>query len=71
MPAFLPAIPIDPRDGQPLSIKRFPDEVVLFAPRDSEAVEKKEVRQRQEDWPGTFFRLRALEVRGVQGKDAP
>jgi hypothetical protein len=39
VPEFLPAMPVDPRDGQPLRIKRFPEGAVVFAPQDSAAVE--------------------------------
>lgn len=39
VPEFLPAVPVDPRDGQVLRFKRFPDAVVLYAPQDSAAAE--------------------------------
>jgi hypothetical protein len=60
VPEFLPAIPLDPRDGQPLRIKRYPEVVVLYAPQDSAAVEKEAVRKRQDGWSTPIFRLHPL-----------
>jgi thiol-disulfide isomerase/thioredoxin len=61
VPEFLPEIPLDPRDGQPLRIKRFAEVVVLYAPQNSAAVENEAARQRREGWYGApLFRLPPL-----------
>ena len=57
VPEFLPAIPLDPRDGQPLRIERFPEVVVLYAPQNRAAVENEAVRQRRDGWSAPLFRL--------------
>ena len=31
MPAFLPALPLDPFDGEPLRYKRMPDGIVIYS----------------------------------------
>lgn len=51
VPEFLPAMPVDPRDGQPLRIKRFPDLVVIYAPQDENWT------LRRPEGPGPIFRL--------------
>jgi hypothetical protein len=39
VPAFLPAMPVDPRDGQLLRVKHFPDVTVLYTTADSPGLE--------------------------------
>jgi len=60
VPEFLPAIPLDPRDGQPLRIKGFPEVVVLYAPQNSAAVENEALRKRWDVGLGPIFRLQPL-----------
>jgi hypothetical protein len=39
VPAFLPTMPVDPRDGQPLRLRRFAEGVMVYAVQDSAAME--------------------------------
>ena len=39
VPAFLPAMPVDPRDGQVLHVKHFPGLSVLYTLQDSPGLE--------------------------------
>ncbi len=39
VPDFLPTTPVDPRDGQPLRIKRLAEGVIVYAPQDTAAAE--------------------------------
>jgi hypothetical protein len=57
VPEFLPAVPVDPRDGQPLRIKRVAGGVVLYAHLDSEATENRNVGHPEDDRPPPIFRL--------------
>jgi hypothetical protein len=59
VPDFLPATPIDPRDGQPLRIKRVGDEVVVYAPQDAAVAEGGKLRDRESRFPAPIFRLPA------------
>lgn len=56
VPEFFPAVPVDPRDGQPLRIKRSAVGVAVYAPQDSTAGEKSEPPT---EWhrPPPVFRL--------------
>jgi hypothetical protein len=40
VPDFLPAMPVDPRDGQMLRLKRFPEAIVLYTLQSSAKLEK-------------------------------
>jgi hypothetical protein len=67
VPKFLPSEPFDPRDGQPLRIKRLHNMVVIYGPADADAAEN----------PPDFtelpnemiFRLRVPEASANRGKD--
>jgi hypothetical protein len=55
VPESLPALPVDPRDGQPLRIKRVGDELVIFAPQDEQSIKS---RDRESRFPAPVFRLK-------------
>ena len=57
VPEFLSAMPVDPRDGQPLRIKHFPDVIVVYGPQDGAAVEGGELRDTDSRLPRAIFRL--------------
>jgi hypothetical protein len=56
VPEFLPTLPVDPRDGQPLRIKRLGDELVIHAPQDADSIKS---RDRSGRPPAPIFRLPA------------
>jgi hypothetical protein len=57
VPEFLPATPTDPRDGQVLRMKRFPDVIVLYGPQDAVAVEGGKIKESEGRRPPPIFRL--------------
>jgi hypothetical protein len=57
VPEFLPAAPVDPRDGQPLCLKRVGDDLVVYAPQDSAALTKSNLRDPESRRPAPIFRL--------------
>jgi hypothetical protein len=59
VPEFLPAVPTDPRDGQPLRLKRTADDLVIYSPHDATVVDSGKLRD-PENWrPAPIFRLPA------------
>jgi hypothetical protein len=54
---FLPAVPVDPRDGQVLRMKQVAGGMVIYAPRDAEAVESGKLRDPNSARPAPMFRL--------------
>jgi hypothetical protein len=58
-PEFLPALPVDPRDGQPLRLRRVGDLLVVYAPQDAAEVEEGKVRHPERREPPPIFRLSA------------
>jgi hypothetical protein len=48
VPDFLPAMPVDPRDGQPLRIKRVAEGMIVYAPQDAAAAQA----GKRNDMPG-------------------
>ncbi len=44
VPEFMPAMPVDPRDGQPLHLKRVSKGLVLYTPQDSLLVDSETPR---------------------------
>jgi hypothetical protein len=60
VPEFLPEISLDPRDGQPLRLKCFPEVVFLYAQQDSAAAENEMMRKPRDGWSVPVFRLRVL-----------
>jgi hypothetical protein len=59
VPEFLPAMPVDPRDGQPLRIRHFNDGAVVYGPQDSAAAEGGNGRIPEGHRPAPIFRLYA------------
>jgi hypothetical protein len=57
VPEFLPASPLDPRDGQPLRIKRVADEIAIYGLQDASAVEAGKLRDPESRFPAPIFRL--------------
>src|SRR5262249_48752194 len=57
VPEFSPSAPVDPRDGQPLRVKRSPDVIVIYAPQDAAAVEGGKLRDPESRRPAPIFRL--------------
>jgi hypothetical protein len=54
---FLPAVPVDPRDGQVLRIGPVAGGIVVYTPQDAEAVESGKLRDPQNYRPAPIFRL--------------
>jgi hypothetical protein len=54
---FLPAVPVDPRDGQVLRIRQVPGGMVVYTAQDAEAVEGGKLRDRESPRPAPIFRL--------------
>jgi hypothetical protein len=65
VPEFLPALPVDPRDGQALRLQRLPDMIVVYAPQDSAAVASGQGRHPEDRWPPPIFRLYASTPRAI------
>jgi hypothetical protein len=57
VPGFLPTLPLDPRDGQPLRLTRIGDELVIYAPQDAATVDAGKLRDRESRFPAPIFRL--------------
>jgi hypothetical protein len=57
VPEFLPSMPTDPRDGQPLRLLRLSDAVVISAPQDSAALEDGHFKDTESRRPAPIFRL--------------
>jgi hypothetical protein len=57
VPAFLPAMPVDPRDGRGLRLKHFPEVVVLYTLADSAALEAERSWEPQKHAGAPIFRL--------------
>jgi hypothetical protein len=57
VPAFLPAVPVDPRDGQPLRLGRMGEGIILYAPEDAAAVEGGQLKDPEARRPPPVFRL--------------
>ncbi len=57
VPEFLPAVPVDPRDGQVLRIRSVAGEMVVYAPQDAEAVQSGKLRDPLHPRPAPIFRL--------------
>lgn len=57
VPESLPATPLDPRDGQPLRLRRVGDELVIYAPQDAGAVDAGKLFDHESRFPAPIFRL--------------
>ncbi len=57
VPEFLPAVPVDPRDGQVLRISSVAGEVAIYAPQDAAGVESGKLRDPLRRWSAPIFRL--------------
>lgn len=57
VPGFLPAVPVDPRDGQPLRLERSAEGVIIHARQDSPAIERKGWKDTESRMPAPIFRL--------------
>jgi hypothetical protein len=64
VPDFLRAVPVDPRDGQVLRVKSFPDMLVVYAPQDAERVQSGKLRDPAVWRPLPIFRLPPSSARG-------
>jgi hypothetical protein len=62
-PEFLPAMPVDPRDGQPLRIRHFAEGAVIYGPQDGTAAEGGTRRIPEGLTPAPIFRLYATASR--------
>jgi hypothetical protein len=63
VPDFLPAVPVDPRDGQVLRLKRSADVLLIYAPQNAAAVEAGKVRDPENRRPAPIFRLAGATLR--------
>src|SRR5262249_29245045 len=61
VPEFLPAAPIDPRDGQPLRMKRDSDMIVIYAVQDAATVDSGKLKDPDGRDPAPIFRLHVAE----------
>jgi hypothetical protein len=57
VPEFLPATPVDPRDGQPLHLKRTADVIIVYAPQESAGVEAGKLKDTESRRRAPIFRL--------------
>ncbi len=58
VPEFLPTAPTDPRDGQPLRMRRVGDVILFYAPQDSASVEDRKWDAPDGRRPPPIFSLR-------------
>jgi hypothetical protein len=59
VPDFLPATPVDPRDGQPLRMRRLSDVIVIYAAEDAPTVDSGRLTETESRRPPPLFRLYA------------